>query len=468
MFYHSEALFHESPSESEEYARKSIDYLQKSNCVELLARANNLLGIIASNKENLSASLEYLLNCYELCQQNQLYHIQGLCSCNIGVIFQLLESYSESISYYQEAISCFRKSTENECFISNMITPYSNIFICAFHLKDISQMEECICFLREYKEYIEPIFCLSLFESEYYHIKGDKEKAHAKLLTAVEQSLSEKDILDDIDSYQILCDYLFEMKIFDKLLPVLDLVEKNLPENVFPRIRISLLKYRLYCLEQKGDFEEYAKWTKVYIKTYEIITENYHQSVLDSVNLRLYVARLKDNETKYKRSAMTDSLTQLYNRAGFLKLGNKLLKKAVQNQTAISIFILDIDYFKQVNDFYGHAYGDECLKEISRILKELQNDDFIAGRYGGDEFVMICYGSTYENLKKIASELLQKTADLKIESEKSPISDYVTLSIGINHLIPNSLDTFSDLLLEADQALYKVKENGRNDYWINC
>lgn len=466
LFYQAEALFHETPSDCETYARKSIPFLINSNCNELLARANNLLGIIESNKENLSVSLEYLLNCYEICQQNQFNHIQGLCSCNIGVIFQLLESYQKAISYYRDAISSFQKDSDNEYFIQNIITACTNIFICSSRLKDFSQMEPCLHYLREHREQVEPIFCLSMFEAEYFNLKGEKQKAYTKFLTAVEQCLTADNVLDDIDSYQILCNYLFEMKMLDELMPILDLVEQNLPEKAFPRIRIALLKYRLYCLEEKRDFAEYAKWTNIYIKTYELITENYHQSVLESVNLRLCVASLRDQESKYKQSAMTDSLTQLYNRSGFFELGNQLLSKAIRNQTTISIFIIDIDYFKQVNDFYGHAYGDECIKKISQILIDLQSNDIIAGRYGGDEFVMICYGSTYENIQKISEDLLKKIVDLKIESENSPISDYVTLSIGIYHLIPNSSDTLTDLLLVADQALYKVKENGRNDYWI--
>ena len=90
----------------------------------------------------------------------------------------------------------------------------------------------------------------------------------------------EKHILEYIDTYQHLCDFLFELKEYDALLEVLDLIERKTNPTTLPRIRIQLLKYRLYCIESKRDFEEYSKWSKEYVRTYEILTDKYHRSVL--------------------------------------------------------------------------------------------------------------------------------------------------------------------------------------------
>ena len=466
LFYKAEALFYHEPSECETYAKKSLALLKNSTNYELLARVNNLLGILAADAEDLSVALDYYLTCFDISKAHQLEHIIGLCACNTAVIFQLLESYEEAIYYFYVAIESYQKNIDHPYARRNIAFTYCNIFICYFKLKKIDKLEECLRFIREHKKELSPRFALALFEAEYFYIMQDMQNMKQRIKVAIEECYLEKHILEYIDTYQHLCDFLFELKEYDALLEVLDLIERKTNPTTLPRIRIQLLKYRLYCIESKRDFEEYSKWSKEYVRTYELLTDKYHHSVLESVKLRMYIEELKDMELEYEHKAMIDTLTKLYNRSGFVKFGNGYLEDANRRQLSLAVFIIDVDYFKQVNDEYGHVYGDDCLKQIAEVLSKQQGSQVIASRYGGDEFVLLWYGEDVSEVKKIAEAIQVQVEALRIASKKSPISEYVTLSQGIHVAVPTKEDTLKEFLRRADEALYKVKEEGRNGYRI--
>lgn len=467
LFYHAEAMYGQSAEQAEEYAQKALTILSGCDDYELLARAYNLLGILANNKENLSVALENLLSCNKICEEHSLKHIQGLCTCNIGVIYQLLESYEKSIQYFLIAIDCFKESQDQTFTMFNITSIYLNVFICYLKMENVEQMGIYLDLIRKNREYVEPIFSLELCEAQYYEYTKDYEKMEETLAKVVGRALSQTNAIDYMDFYQILCELLDRQERYDTLLSVLDEVEKVLDEDSFPRVRIVFLKYRLQCLEKKADFSEYAKWTKEYVKTYELIDRNYHRSVLESVNLRMYVEELKLSESEYEQKSMTDNLTQIYNRYGFHRFTQPLMEKAAKNHENVSLSIIDLDYFKQVNDAYGHGYGDQCLVSFANLLKSFQKEDVFVGRYGGDEFVLFTYGKRFQEVEEISESLQKKLADLAIESKGSSISKYLTISQGIYYGVPTGTDTVFTFLHEADAALYEVKRRGRNHYGIS-
>jgi len=139
-------------------------------------------------------------------------------------------------------------------------------------------------------------------------------------------------------------------------------------------------------------------------------------------------------------------------------------EKALRDQQEISLMLLDVDYFKEYNDFYGHLKGDEVLKKIAEVLTRALEEDTIEAtlaRYGGDEFIVVLPGEDLEKGKKIAERIMKDIDKEDSEHERSPILNKVTLSIGIATEIPKEND-YTVLVNKADQALYKAKRNGRN------
>ncbi len=471
LFYKGETFVMTNPDETEKCVHACIPLLDGVD-YELLARSYNLLGIVANNREDLTNSLDFYLRCHQICEEHDLKHVMGLCACNIGVIFQLLELYEKASEYFIEALASFEKADDSDEARMNIVTININLFIDYFNLHDLAKMKECYDYIVTNRKYLETQFSVELFEAEMMYISGDTEKLDETLKLAVEESMHQHSVIEFLDSYVMLCDFLHDLGKTDMLLQVLDLLEHEMLNFSFPRVRINFIKYRLECIRENRDFDEYEKWTREYIKTYEQITSNYHQSVVNSIELRMYVEELKDSEQAYERMAVTDGLTRMYNRYGLRKKSEVLLQNAAKEQQKVGVDIIDIDYFKQVNDHYGHSYGDDCLKKVAKILKQCAKEystasDIIVSRYGGDEFVVMIGGIDEEGMRNFASEVKQAMEKLHMLSEESKISDIVTLSQGLFCKEISDSDNLKSLIDMADGALYEVKENGRNGYKIN-
>ena len=469
LFYKGETVILSDPDEAEKYVHACIPLL-KDNNFELLSRAYNLLGIVANNREDIANSLDYYLKCFDICQKHGIDYVKGLCSCNIGVIFQLLEEHEKATEYFNIALDSF-SGDKSENGKKNVVTININLFIDYFNLHDIPMMRKCLDYIKANRDYLETQFSVELFEAEMMYISGETKDLDETLRLAVEEAKCQDMIIEFIDSYDMLCDFLHDLGKFDMLLEVLDILEVEMKNFYMPRIRIKLIKHRLECIKADRDFDEYRRWTEEYIKTYELITKNYYQSVLNSIQLRIYIEKLKNSEQTYEKMAIRDGLTQLYNRAGLRKKADKLLQKAAQENQVIGVDIIDIDFFKQVNDSYGHVYGDDCLKSVADILKECcrrnragKKNEAIVSRYGGDEFVVFVRNTSEAEMRKFAADVKSELAKANIESNKSPISDLVTLSQGIACKKADKSDDVRKIIDSADKALYEVKENGRNGY----
>lgn len=167
------------------------------------------------------------------------------------------------------------------------------------------------------------------------------------------------------------------------------------------------------------------------------------------------VDELRKRNLELRDLAMIDELTGLYNRRMLFELGEKYIKLAHDNNEPFSLAILDIDFFKKVNDTHGHVIGDEILKGFSTILNHSSRDEDIVTRYGGEEFVIIMKSTNNEKAMQESEKLLEEIRSNVIHG----IS--ITASAGVASTQDKPLK-LGDLLSLADSALYKAKNNGRN------
>lgn len=159
-----------------------------------------------------------------------------------------------------------------------------------------------------------------------------------------------------------------------------------------------------------------------------------------------------------------DGLTGIHNRRDFKTKSAQFWALAKAEQVPLSFMILDIDFFKKVNDTYGHMTGDTVLIRMAGLLKDTIHEDsshYIA-RYGGEEFVVFLYNTDAEEGKKWAQKICDNMKALNIPNENSEVCPYVTLSIGGNTAIPTDSDQIENFIIQADQNLYSAKRNGRN------
>jgi two-component system cell cycle response regulator len=174
-----------------------------------------------------------------------------------------------------------------------------------------------------------------------------------------------------------------------------------------------------------------------------------------------YADRLRHNVQLSLEMAITDQLTGLHNRRYMSRHLDTLMANARKSERPLAFVIMDIDYFKQVNDTYGHDIGDEVLKEFaSRIAANTRGID-LACRYGGEEFVVAMPDTDIAFATNIAERLRQSIETTPVKISRAPGQLTITISIGIARC-EGASDTAESLLHRADQALYRAKRTGRN------
>jgi diguanylate cyclase (GGDEF)-like protein len=158
-----------------------------------------------------------------------------------------------------------------------------------------------------------------------------------------------------------------------------------------------------------------------------------------------------------------DPLTGLWNRRAFSDRLDEEWSRAKRWRESLALLYLDIDYFKNYNDSYGHQRGDECLKRVSLAIQDsVRRSGEMVVRLGGEEFAVLLPLSSGEQAKLLADKIRARVEGLEIPHSKSLISDFVTLSIGVSSMIPDDQALAEDLVEQADKALYQAKESGRN------
>lgn len=190
--------------------------------------------------------------------------------------------------------------------------------------------------------------------------------------------------------------------------------------------------------------------------------DQFTQAIVTTINK--LVASLSERDILYVKSR-TDALTGIANRYHLDEVMRHRFEICMKNRCQYGIHIIDIDFYKQYNDFYGHDKGDECLQKVAGLLNELIKENSLVARFGGDEFVIVYWDIAPNEIEAIPKLVKDGIASLAIENQ-SAAGDYglVTLSQGLCYGIPEKSMTFKDFFIKADANLYTVKRNKRNNY----
>jgi diguanylate cyclase (GGDEF)-like protein len=168
---------------------------------------------------------------------------------------------------------------------------------------------------------------------------------------------------------------------------------------------------------------------------------------------------LRAAKEQAEAQARTDMLTDLNNRRAFLENGALLLNQATRFNHPLSVIMLDVDHFKQINDTFGHAIGDSVLLSLAKILRSMAREVDVVGRIGGEEFAIILPETVISNAAAFAERLRTFIANSRLNSAKGEIRITASFGIASNANCDMSLD---NLISKADEALYRAKQHGRN------
>jgi diguanylate cyclase (GGDEF)-like protein len=165
------------------------------------------------------------------------------------------------------------------------------------------------------------------------------------------------------------------------------------------------------------------------------------------------------------RIAHEDALTGIANRRSFDELARKEWDRALRDKQPLTLLLIDVDFFKRFNDYYGHSAGDDCLRKIGQTLRAavLRSSDIVA-RYGGEEFVILLPSTKAAGGIEVAQRMIEAVDALKIAHQQSDVVPHVSISVGVITMIATPNLDVANLVHQADVALYKAKEIGRHRY----
>ena len=188
----------------------------------------------------------------------------------------------------------------------------------------------------------------------------------------------------------------------------------------------------------------------------------------DQTRLEIATKKLKRANKKLENVSYTDSLTTLHNRRYFNFVYERELKRAQRTHSYLTFMMLDIDYFKQFNDTYGHIEGDHALKSVAKVLKDTlkRPSDFVF-RLGGEEFGVLATQTNVEDSTRLAQEICDAVRGREILHENSKAHKFLTISVGVVCCIADDALLEDVLINRADTMLYEAKENGRNRYEVS-
>ncbi|MBQ8950679.1 MAG: GGDEF domain-containing protein [Eubacterium sp.] len=197
-------------------------------------------------------------------------------------------------------------------------------------------------------------------------------------------------------------------------------------------------------------------WVKLIFSRAETSNEDDFRFVFMVQNIHENSIELMSTLKKYEELALTDPLTGLYNHGGIENEMYNAINNHKKDGETVSFMMLDMDFFKNVNDSFGHSVGDATLKKFADILSEYMSaEKGYVGRWGGEEFVIICYGKAGDEFFTFADNLRKK-----VEETEFPEIKHITCSIGVTDLTDE--DNFDDVFNRIDKAMYNSKQNGRN------
>ncbi len=198
-------------------------------------------------------------------------------------------------------------------------------------------------------------------------------------------------------------------------------------------------------------------WIASCIGFHRFRKEFYNQKMIQKKNetLQEKTREIEKINKELRYNSIMDSLTNLHNRRRLNQLLEHEYSRCEKSGSVCSLILLDIDFFKSINDTYGHSAGDRVLEEVAALLKRSVREDDSVGRWGGEEFLVICPDTAFDEAHCIAEQIRSEIANFEFH-----LGEKITCSLGIS--VSGAADTVPNLIQRADRGLYKAKDKGRN------
>ena len=467
-----------------DYAFKALDIFKENNHIEGIIKARNIIGIIYFYFGDYSSALENFTKALEDLEINEDVNLKASILNNIGEIYREAKQYDRAIEYYEDALDISVKYD-----ISNNV---SAIYLNLGEVYSINNREddaiECIRKSYEISKTGRSVIIQAEAETKLgksMYNRGEYQKAQDCYFSALTK-------YNKVNNKFYLIELLINMSLLDEAMgnsPINNLqealnnaVEMGLEPKVSNVYRLfseyyernhdyknALEYYKSYHMKEKEleatnlskkleiisiEFDYYREKSKN--KKFKVLSEKLKREVDESA---IELGKIRDQNAYLVKETLVDELTKLYNRRGIYSMFSKVLGKICDSTCAL--FIIDIDFFKKYNDSWGHIQGDACLKKISSCLNNMPFENYFAGRFGGEEFLLYMKVESFEEAVEKGEYVRRAVEELKLFYSREEDSRHVTVSLGGKIGVVN-MSNLNRIVEDADKELYLAKEQGRN------
>ena len=458
------------------YSQMIASIAQMENVKEwsYVARANNMLGIVSLNRGNAPFALDYFIKAISICQDYSLPDIEWIIHLNLGSLYLNIEEFNKAISHIEIAYGYIEEHTDMDNYLESLtaiLLGLGRAYLKQNAEKNYLEIEkklktECIPYLPDLDKIV--IYC---YFARVHNAIGEVEARDYWIDMVNLHTSGNMPIMDVFDDFYDYLDMLLSIEKYDDFFKSYMILDDLTKFTLIKNLERKLLTLKIRYYRRVGQIEEYKIASVLFFELSEFMDRENRLMVSDMIVMRNSYMELtqinkkvEEENTFLQKRSETDPLTGMYNRLKLNEYSEDSFGHAKETNTSIAVEILDIDFFKQFNDNYGHQAGDDCIRFVANTLVNLaKNDNVFAARYGGDEFVIIYENLTQEEVLQKAQELRKLIYDAKMEHKFSLTDDRVTISQGICYGLPQGSDSFFAYLQAADNMLYEVKQQNRND-----
>lgn len=451
---------------------KAITYLDQAGQWDMVARAYNIMAITSQSRGNAPIAMDYYLTGLEYCRKHHLTAEENIINLNFGTLYLVNGQWTEAQKYFEKVARYVQDDKETENYYSLMCCIEISLGRCFLQREQPNRAQQELEHLDGYMEHLEKpeqiaVLC---FKAEFYHQAGRitlRDECIRQIHQMVGMDMAVMDLFDDIYG---LCELLLEIDNEEVFWDIISILEKLTKNANIVNLQRRIISLKIIYYRRHDENEKYLAAAGTYYELSEAMERENRYMVANMLAVRSSLEQAnakrreveKANERLLEKSE-TDPLTHLANRFRLNDHTEQAFEQALAAGTPFAVEILDIDYFKEYNDNYGHQAGDGCLLAIAQELQRMQGNRIFCARYGGDEFIIIYERMTKEEVYAEAGRLRERVLARRVTHAYSKALPVVTISQGICWGIPEKENRSWDFLHAADAMLYRVKKRSRND-----
>ena len=376
------------------------------------------------------------------------------------------------MEYFKKAMEYIASAPEEPSYHTRMISLYENMINCKVLENDFTGIDEMLEIVdREHLPYADAIDRLGMLISKtfYMHKSGQTEKRDECIRHIDSVITQDMLFMDLIEDFFVYLEVLFESEKSDEFWHLMDLMEPMISNLKVTSMQMRLLSLKIRFYRTHHMSAEYLQAAGLYYELSERKELESKAMIKEVIELRANFEKVnrakKRMEKENKRLAAqseTDPLTGMANRRKLNIQADELFLHALKCGHSFALEIMDVDYFKEYNDNYGHQEGDKCLIAIADCISDVaEAHGGFCARYGGDEFVVMYENISKEEAKEYVEELRCKVMELAVPHRYSKMLPIVTITQGMYCDVPMEENRVWDFLHVADEILYSVKTDSR-------